>query len=174
MRRRILVAVCVGALGLTAAACDSVGESIAEKAIEEIAEQEGVSNVDIDAEDGSVSLDFETEDGSQSVEFGSGSVPDDFPAPVPSGGTVVSTATAGGAGAGWTLIVEYDGDRYDEMAGVYEPWLEGEGYEIQKFEQTAPIRSLQLTGTRTEGDEGALISIGVVEDTTTVTLIISA
>jgi hypothetical protein len=85
----------------------------------------------------------------------------------------VSAVSADGVGAGWTLIVEYEGDRYDEMVGIYEPWLEGEGYEIQRFEQTAPIRSLQLTGTRGDGDDAALISVGVTEDITTVTLVVS-
>lgn len=174
MRKQILVGLCVGALGMTAAACSSVSESVAENVVEELAEQEGISNVEIDTDEGSVSIDVETEDGTQSVEIGTGSVPDDFPAPVPSGGSVVSAISAGGSGSGWTLIVEYEGDRYEEMVGIYEPWLESEGYEIQKFEQTAPIRSLQLTGTRGDGDEGALISIGVIEDITNVTLIISS
>lgn len=154
------MAVLVTALLLAVAGCSSASDEIAER----IAEQgEGVSNVDI--EDDSVSFDVETDEGSASVDIGSGDIPDDFPAPIPSGGEVTfSMITEGGGSSGSTVALTYPDDRFDELVSTWEGWLESEGYEVSKSEATSGgRRSVILTGNRESGDPSG-VAMTVAED----------
>ena len=167
--RRGRLVLLVATFAIVLGACSSASETIAERIVEG---QEGVSDVDINADDGTFSFNVDTEDGSATVEIGGGEVPADFPAPVPPGGTVTaSMVSTDGANAGWTLGLEYEGDRVDEIAAVYEEWMLSQGWEPQKIEQTAPIRSTSMYGV---GDEsGTVVTVAFDDGKTSVVVIIN-
>jgi len=123
---------------LTACGTDDLVEGVAERAVENAAEQDGV-DVDIDSEDGSVKV--ETDQGTFSS---GGDLPDDFPDDVPLlDGEVLQAASADNGGAPSyvvTLRVDASAEAALEEAGAL---LEGAG--LTESEESA---SLADTGYR--------------------------
>ncbi len=117
MRRYLIVM--VSASVLLVSACSS----IAETAVEQLAEgQEGVENVAID-DDGKITVEFEDEEGGGSFVIGGGDVPDGLPMPVPDGGNVMSSIEQGNT---YSVMVMYPADRYDEILTLYADWVSGQ------------------------------------------------
>lgn len=128
MKRRRIRFMCsalfVSIVGLTACS-DS-----AENGIEQLVEQQGGGDIDIDidADDGDV--DIETDDGSFSVNAGTG-IPDEWPneVPRPDGLDDVSSSVTA---AGDDLVISLTGQADDDFVEDYAASLEASG-----FEQTA-------------------------------------
>jgi len=159
MRTMLLVA----ALALVVAACGSASETIAEQIAES---NDGISDVDID--DDTVSFNVETDDGGEAqVVIGGGEIPDDFPAPVPPGGTVGFTSfQSAGDGSLALVAITYPADQFDSLAATYELWLSSEGYVVSKSETTAAgMRSAFLSGERESGSP-TFAGISIAEDGT--------
>jgi hypothetical protein len=138
-------------IAVATAACQTASEQLTEQMIEQ---QEGVENVDIDADTGQVSI--ETEDGSLTV--GGGEIPAGFPIATPSGGTVQSTISSDSEAV---VTLTYDGDRYGELVAFYDDWTEGEGGEWNRTESTYDTADGDTIRQANWFSEGS--SIGVVD-----------
>lgn len=121
--RRIIPIVCVVALGI--AACGAANERLTEEIIEQAGG--GDADVDLDLESGEVSV--ETDEGSFTI--GGGEIPDGFPVPFPDGGTVQSVLESGGSAG---VSVAYPGERLDELVSYYDDWVAGQPGEWQSSE----------------------------------------
>jgi len=151
MRRMIMA---VAALAVVAGACGAATEEIAEQ----LAEQGGITDVEID--DDQVSFNVETDEGEVSAVIGGGDVPADFPAPVPDGGNVTFSASQSGSDNSSMLALEYPEDQFDSLVSTYENWLADEGFEVQRTETTSEdVRSVLLFGTRSGTPSNAFINI---------------
>lgn len=109
MKKLVLV---VAAVAVLVSACQSASEQLTEQILEQ---QDGVDNVEFDADSGEVSV--ETEDGS--ITIGGGEVPAGFPVPFPDGYEVTSVFDSEGDSS---VAVLYSPDRYDELVSFYENW----------------------------------------------------
>ena len=113
MKKLVLV---VATVALMVSACQSASEQLTEQILEQ---QDGVSNVEFDADSGQVSL--ETDDGSISI--GGGDIPSGFAIPFLDGYEVVSVFDSDSDTA---VTVTYAGDRYDEIVAFYQDWTSGQ------------------------------------------------
>lgn len=109
MKKLVLV---IAAVALLISACQSASEQLTEQILEQ---QDGVDNVEFDADSGQVSV--ETEDGS--ITIGGGEVPAGFPVPFPDGYEVTSVFDSESDSS---VAVLYPPDRYDELVSFYENW----------------------------------------------------
>lgn len=113
-------------LAMALAACG--GGEVTEQIIES---QEGVGDIEIDENDGTISLEFEDDEGQGgSAVIGGGSVPDDFPIPVPAGGEVVAMFSTD---AGTTVSIEYPVGDYASLVSFYEDWANSAGGNLTTF-----------------------------------------
>lgn len=174
MHRVRTTLVTLGAAGLVLAACgsESVGEKVAEKAIEQSAG--GDADVEVgddgsfsfESDDGSVSVDedgnvkIEGQDGSYSLDSQSGELPDDFPdVPLPDGFEVQSSATQN---SGDEVVHNVGGTVDGDPADVYEALLEqygDAGFSIEnQFESNS---SGQFSGGATASDSSYTVNMSV-------------
>jgi len=127
---------------LALSACS--GADIAEGILES---QEGVGDVEIDENSGSVVIEVEDEEGGGSAIIGGGEVPDDFPIPVPDGGTVTFSTTAD---EGSSLNITYPISEYDSLAATYQSFADGVGGSVTTYETSNPKSQTWLVSTDTE------------------------
>lgn len=149
-----------------AGACSSSGDVAADEIPEEVLEEIVEANpdiTDVEVDDDSISFTVEDEDGGEAeVQIGTGAdIPEGFPAPVPSGGEVQQSVVSSGSQGAWNLIIIYPADRFDELAETYESWMNSEGYEVQKIEQSGQQRSVTLIG---QGDQPPGASVAIIEN----------
>lgn len=167
MNRRLSLAIAVTALILLTG-CGSIGESIAERAVEEGLEAGGGGeDVQIDFDDDNGGISIETTEGS--MQFGNAEVPEDFPAeiPLPDNVEVVSAMSfteESGATFNLTMTVA---EASNELAAALESRLTDAGFEITgTFEQDMDgqkTRSMQFAGPTWSGN---LIVASTAGDTT--------
>jgi hypothetical protein len=112
---------------LIASACS--GEGVVEQVLES---QEGVGDVEIDADSGTFSI--ESEDGDTSVVVGGGEVPADFPIPLPPGGVVEAVLHQEG---GTSVVIRFPIDEYEAIAGFYKNFVTSGGIEIVNTSSTS-------------------------------------
>lgn len=161
------VGIFIAVLMVGAGACSSTDVSddeVTEEIVEQVIEEQNDNISDVEIEDDSISFTVEDEEGGESeVQIGTGAdVPDDFPAPVPPGGEVQQSVVSSGSQGAWNLVVNYPVDRFDELVETYENWMNAEGYQVQKMEQSGSPRSVTLIG---QGDQPPGASIVIIEGT---------
>jgi hypothetical protein len=106
------------ALALLLTACQTAAENLTEQ----ILEQAGDGDVDIDLDTGEVSL--ETDEGS--VTIGGGELPSDFPIPIPDGYQVTSVFTADDAAS---VGLAYPAGDYDAIVAFFDDWTSSQSEE---------------------------------------------
>jgi len=116
----------VSVLALAVSACQAASEQLTEQILEQ---QDGVSDVEFDADTGQVSL--ETDEGSISI--GGGEVPSGFAVPFPDGYAVASVFDTDADAA---VSVTYPSDRYDELVTFYDDWTSGQSGEWNRAANT--------------------------------------
>ena len=121
MRRQIVGIVTAAVLATVLAACGTASETIAERAFE--SEGDGDVDVEVDEGDGSVSVEFEDEDGGGSATFGGGEIPDDFPIPVPGGGTIIQVVELGDGAQ--SVSLQYGTGDFDRISDEFIEYFEG-------------------------------------------------
>lgn len=122
-RPRLLLA--IGALALSGTACSSIGEGIAERAAEEIAEQAAGEGVEIDLDEDGGTFRIESSEGT--LDFGGGEIPDGFPdgLPLPDGHEVLTTMSQG-SDDGETMMVNLGAPGgFDAVRAAVESGLDG-------------------------------------------------
>lgn len=147
------IAIILAVVALVATACGAATEELTEQLIE----QSGGGNADVDVDLDSGQVNVQTEDGSFSV--GGGEIPDGFPVPFPDGGKVQSVFTSDGAAA---VSLAYPRDRYDELVAYYEDWVAGQGGEWS----TSSFTNDDGSGGQMRGHswwQGADINLGVTD-----------
>jgi len=161
LRSGALLAVFVIGAGACSSA-DVAQEEVAEEIIEDIIEDQNADVSDVTVDEDSISFTIEDEDGGEAeVQIGTGAdIPEGFPAPVPSGGEVQQSVVSSGSQGAWNLIIVYPVDRFEELAETYEAWMNSEGYEVQKIEQSGQQRSVTLIG---QGDQPPGASVAIIE-----------
>jgi hypothetical protein len=120
----------MGAFALLLTACG--GGELAEQIIES---QEGVGDIEIDESSGTVVVEIEDEEGDASISIGGGEIPDDFPVPVPEGGTVQSVVTMD---TGASLSMLFPSDEFESLKDFYSSWASGESDDVTTFESSNP------------------------------------
>ena len=154
--RRASLFLGVALLVLAAGGCSSSGEEIAER----IAEQsEGIDDVEISQTDDGVQIEVQSDQGDASLSVGTGDLPDDFPFPVPDGFSVTGSFTAESPdGPAYTAVLMGPSGAVDEVAAMYEQFLNDEGFEVTRQETSGGgITSVILGGVR--GDLGASVVV---------------
>jgi hypothetical protein len=136
--------------------------NIAEEVAEQIAEESG-DDVDIEIDDDELTVSFDDESGSGEVTFGGGELPDGFPFPVPDEYEVGSSMVfEQGSGDMFSVTLSAPDTDFDEIAAMYEVFLEDEGFEVNRNLMEGDAgKILFLDGTRS--DATALISMSVQE-----------
>lgn len=168
---RHLVAL-LAALSLVLSACggDSVEDKISEQIAEEILEDSGIEDVEIDEDEGTIELTVEGDDGDETLTIGGSDLPDDFPFPTPDEFNVGSTYSVDQAGETmFNAVLEIPADDFDDVLAMYEDFLDDEGFEVEKSEISAEGSTvIFLSGT--SGDADALVTLTKDESETFVTL----
>jgi len=147
------IAMFLAVVALVATACGAATEGLTEQLIE----QSGGDDADVDVDLGSGRVSVETEDGSFTV--GGGEIPDGFPVPFPDGGTVQSVFTSDGAAA---VSLAYPRDRYDELVAYYADWVDGQSGEWS----TSSFANDDGSGGQMRGNswwQGADVNLGVTD-----------
>lgn len=137
--KRLGIAFVAVALFLTA--CQTAAENLTEQ----ILEQAGEGDVDIDLSSGEVSV--ETDEGS--ITFGGGELPDNLPIPVPDGYQVTSVFTADETAS---VGLAYPAADYDAIVAYYDDWTSNQSTEWSN--STSSI----------SGDDGMINSASWSED----------
>ena len=136
---------------------------IEQDVVEQIVEQASDQDVDVSIdseEDGGFTMNIDDEDGTGQVSLGGG-LPDDFPFPLPAAyevGTSMELEQDGGKF--YSAVIHTGPEEFDDLAAMYEGWLEDEGFEISKSEiQGDGTSVIFLRGQR--DDVGADISMSL-------------
>ena len=120
-------------LALVAAACGgAVADKVAEQIVEQAAEETGgAMDFETSGEDG-FTMTFEDEEGTVSQGGLGGSLPEDFPFPLPDEYEVgMNVRTDGDAGTGWLATIQVPGDQVEAMKEMYQTWLEEQGFKLE-------------------------------------------
>ena len=141
------------ALVLAIAGCG--GQSAEEQVLEQLLEggENGISDIDIDADTGEINISIEGEDGGdvsisgsgedddftmvvegedgEVMTIGSGEIPEGLQVPVPDGGTILTTFSSG---EDLMAMLEYPASQFDQLVSVYDGVLNGD--EVQRTEST--------------------------------------
>jgi len=138
MRRTTLMI----AMALLVAACGgpSVSDEVAEKVAENLIEDATGGQVDIEtSEEGEIRFTVEDDEGA-AVQVGAGSLPDDFPFPLPDEYTVgMNVRKDGSAGTEFLAVIQVPGEDIDAMAEMYASWLDSQGFEmVDRYEVQVP------------------------------------
>jgi hypothetical protein len=164
--RKLLVLVMVSAVVLAACGGDSEGfeEQIADQILEDVANDEGFGDVEVDVGDEGVSMTIVDDEGQGEIVLGGGDLPDGFPFPVPDDYEVMTSASFEDS-SGTTYVVSMrapEGD-FDQIAALYESFLEAEGFEVDKtsMQGEGDQRFVFMSGQR--ADAYADVSISVEE-----------
>lgn len=167
MNRRLSLATAAAA-AILLTGCGSIGESIAERAMEEGLEAGGAGeDVQIDFDDGDGRISIESSEGS--MQIGSTDIPEGFPAdiPLPDEATVVSSMSFSNDDGATFNITMTAPQKADSLSEELESGLVDAGYTITgTFAQDLDgdtSRSLQFEGTAYGGN---LIVAGTADDTT--------
>ena len=136
--------------------------NIAEEIAEQIAEESG-DDVNIEIDDDELTVSFDDESGSGEVTFGGGELPGGFPFPVPDEYEVGSSMVIDqGSGDVFSVTLSAPDTDFDEIAAMYEEFLEDEGFEVNRnLMEGDGGKILFLDGTRS--DATAFISMSVEE-----------
>ena len=123
LERRIrIAAVLLGAFMLLSA-CGNVAETVAEQ----VAEQAGGGNVELDIDDDGGNVSIETDDGS--MEIGSDlELPDDLLVEVPGGGSVTSVFDFD---SDISVVVSYDIEEFEDLIDFYTDWTANQSEDFQ-------------------------------------------
>lgn len=162
MNRRTILAIGL-TLFLLVTACS--GGEIAEQIIES---QDGVGDVEIDENDGTVQIEIEDDEGNTQAVIGGGDIPDDFPVPVPNGGTVLAVLTQTGS---QSVSLIYPDDDFDSLKDFFADYVEGSGGSVSTYESSSPpsaawtidTGSGTISITVTSSDGEVSVGIAVVE-----------
>lgn len=133
--RKIVIAV---TLVLVAAACggseDDLG-GIEEEIIEQILDEASNQDVEVDFDsddDGGLTVTIDDDEGDGQVTLGGG-LPDDFPFPLPDEYEVGSSMEfEQDGGKTYSAVIHTGPEEFDDLAAMYESWLEDEGFEVNK------------------------------------------
>ena len=110
-----------------------VDKEVIEQVVEQASDQDVDVTIDSD-EDGGFTMNIDEEDGTGQVSLGGG-LPDDFPFPLPAEyevGTSMEFEQDGGTF--YSAVIHAGPDELNDLAAMYEAWLEDEGFEISKSE----------------------------------------
>lgn len=156
----VVLVVVVAACGGSDDELGGIEEQIVENIIEQ-ASEEGV-DLDIDSDDDSMTVTFDDEDGEGAVTFGGG-LPDDFPFPLPDEYEVgTSMEFEQDAGTQYSAVVHTAPEDFDDLAVMYESWMEDEGFEVDKNTiEGDGTKVIFLNGVR--DDVGVAISMSLNE-----------
>jgi hypothetical protein len=141
---RIIVLLAAMTLALSACSGGDIAGNIAEEVLEG---QEGVGDVEIDENNGSVQIEVQDEDGDGSVIIGGGQIPDDFPIPVPDGGTVAMSISSE---EGSSLTVSYPISEYDSLVSTYQRFVDDTGGDVTTLDSSNPRSKTWSVTTETE------------------------
>ena len=134
------------------AACGNVAETVAEQ----VAEQAGGGNVELDIDDDGGNVSIETDEGS--MEIGSDlELPEDLAVAVPGGGSVTSVFDFD---TDISVVVSYDIGEFDDLIDFYADWTgnQSEGFQAS----TSEFDSADGISFRTSawfGEEGTAINL---------------
>jgi hypothetical protein len=142
--RRTIVLLSAMTLALSACSGEDIAGNIAEEVLEN---QEGVGDVEIDENNGSIVIEVEDEDGGGSAVIGGGDVPDDFPIPVPDGGSVNFSSSNE---QGTSLNITYPVSEYESLVATYQTFADGVGGDVTTYNTTNPNSQTWLVSTETE------------------------
>lgn len=133
-------------------ACGNVAETVAEQ----VAEQAGGGNVEIDIDDDGSNVSIETDEGS--MEIGSDlELPEDLAVEVPGGGSVTSVFDFD---TDISVVVSYDIGEFDDLIDFYADWTANESEEFQA--STSEFDSADGISFRTAawfGEDGTAINL---------------
>lgn len=161
------LAIVVAAVALMVSACQAASEQLTEQILEQ---QDGVSDVEIDAGSGQVSL--ETDEGSISI--GGGEIPSGFAIPFPDGYDVASVFDTDSDTA---VTVTYPADRYDEIVAFFENWTSGQAGEWNHASNTfdsADGQTIRSTSWIQDGTQVAAMDCPSFDATDTYQVCVSA
>jgi hypothetical protein len=154
-------------LALVAVGCGNAAENIIEGAIENQLEEEGGGgevDIDIDEDGGVVSI--ETDEGSMSI--GGTEIPDDFQLPLPDYEEVSGVISQTGELAYTQVVVSFDPDDFDDVVSLYEDYFNDEGWEVSRFESSGDgAKTVFVNGTKDEVSASVAISYTDGEDVAT-------
>jgi len=169
--KRMVAWMLVAVVAVAAAGCGGVAEKASQKAAEKIIEKsienESGGNVDVNLSDEGGTVKIESEEGSVSI--GGGEIPASIDVPFPDGGNVtLSVEAADGA----TVMVEYPGADFDEIAAFYQKWTDDSSEEFEKVTYSAgDLKSESWTSGATtiavqtcstsDGKDGVCVSVNV-------------
>ncbi len=127
-RRTLLIAATL-ATAVALAGCGSVGDAVAERAIEEGLEQASIGDVEVDLDDGG-GVSVESSEGSFQI-GDDAEVPDGFPddVPLPDGDVMVAMSFDDDSGTGYNVTLESPQDVV-AVADLIESGLADSGYEL--------------------------------------------
>lgn len=133
-------------------ACGNVAETVAEQ----VAEQAGGGNVDLDIDDDGGNVSIETDEGS--MQIGSDlELPEDLAVDVPGGGSVTSVFDFD---TDISVVVSYDIGEFDDLIDFYADWTSNQSEDFQA--STSEFDSADGISFRTAvwfGEEGTSINL---------------
>lgn len=187
MMKNMKTLVWLAAVVLAVTACGSddgaagSSDDAAEALVEQILEQAGDGDINIDTDDGGITLTDEdgsveistdddemtmTVDGDEggfSATLG-GDLPADFPFPLPDNFEVGSSMQIDDEpGTTYSAVINVAPEEYDSVKAMYESWLESEGFTLDAFEMEGDdgTKGVFIDGERDDVD--AFISISLEE-----------
>lgn len=127
-RGRLLAA--VGTLALATAACGGVGDAIAERAAEEVAEQAAGGDVEFDVDEDGGRMRIESSEGT--LDIGGTELPDGFPdgLPLPDGHEVLGSMTQGSDAGGSMFVTVGAPGAYEDVVADVESGLADGGWSV--------------------------------------------
>lgn len=181
-KMKTLVWLAAAVLAITACGSDDgSSDDAAEALAEQIIEQAGGGDVDIDTDDGEITL--TDEDGSVEIstdddemtmtvegdegDFAAslgGDLPAEFPFPLPDEfGVGSSMQIEDEAGTSYSAVINVAAEEYEAVKALYESWLESEGFTVDAFEveNADDTKGVFISGERDDVD--AFVSISLEE-----------
>jgi hypothetical protein len=130
-------------------AAEVVTEQVAEQIAEQAIEQDTGGDVDIEMSDEGGMIQVETDEGTAT--YGGGEIPEDIDVPFPNNGKVMMSATTDTES---TVMVQYPGAEFEEIASFYRDWADGSGIEFEHM-------TLNMSGVQSEAWTGETITVSV-------------
>lgn len=156
---RRLTTAAAAALTLAATGCSSVGDAIAERAAEEVLEQAGGDDLEIDLDDDGEGISIQSSEGS--LDIGGGTLPNSFPddMPLPEPHEVIGAfEQTDGDTAFMSVNIETSGD-VDGVAADLEGALESSPWTIDDTIEFSSSGDTSVTFQVSDGDRTGGISV---------------
>jgi len=178
---KTLVLAAAMVVAITACGSNAGSDDAIDEQLEQIIEQAGGGDVDVDTEDGEITLtdedgsvEISTDDDEMTMKVEGdeggfaatlgGDLPDDFPFPLPDEYEVGSSMQIDDeAGTFYSAVIKVAPEEYDTVKAMYESWLEGEGFTVDAFEveNADGTNGVFINGVRDNID--VMVSISVEE-----------